>query len=175
MRLALYTFGVFRARAGDPVNDGFKAREPAVIDEVERSPGFVARSGYADEPGPASWGTETYPRFYTERGDGWSPATLSLWESVETAMAFSYGGLHAEALRHAREWFAERDWPGYVCWWTSERPVWADGARRLERLHDGGPAPGAFTFKRAFGIDGSLVALDRADLRVLRRAARAGA
>ena len=31
-------------------------------------------------------------------GDGWTPATLSLWRDLESAMAFSYAGLHAEAV-----------------------------------------------------------------------------
>lgn len=168
MMLALYTFGVFRERAADPVNDGFKAREPANIAAVEASAGFIARSGYADEPGPESWGEETYPRFYVERGDGWSPATLSLWDGPEAAMAFSYSGIHAEALRHARAWFAERRWPGYVCWWTRERPIWRDGARRLERLHDEGASPDAFTFKRPFAPDGEPTVIDRERLQVLR-------
>ena len=168
MRLALYTFGVFRERAGDPVNDGFKKREPANIAAVERSAGFIARSGYAGEPGPASWGEETYPRFYVERGDGWSPATLSLWESPEAAMAFSYFGIHAEALRHARDWFVERRWPGYVCWWTAGRPVWIDGVKRLEQLHDEGSRPDAFTFKLPFGPNGQSTEIDREQLRVLR-------
>ena len=81
-RLALYTFGVFRERADEPVNDGFRVRNDVNLSAVEISEGFIARSGYEGDPGPASWGVQTYPRFYVERGDGWSPSTLSLWENM---------------------------------------------------------------------------------------------
>ncbi|GAN79068.1 hypothetical protein Aam_016_038 [Acidocella aminolytica 101 = DSM 11237] len=46
-----------------------------------------------------------YPKFYVDRGDGWSPVTLSLWRDLEAAFAFTYFGLHATALRRERVWF----------------------------------------------------------------------
>jgi len=79
MRLALFTFGIFREPAEHPVNDGFHTRNDSILAAVEHSDGFVARSGYDGEPGPASWCVQVYPDFYIERGDGWSPETLSLW------------------------------------------------------------------------------------------------
>jgi hypothetical protein len=78
MRSALYTFGVFAAPAQVPANDGFHARNDINLRNVDVSDGFIARSGYDGDPGPASWGTQVHPRFCVERGDGWSPSTLSL-------------------------------------------------------------------------------------------------
>src|SRR5262245_42473400 len=72
---------------------------------AESSDGFIARSGYDGEPGPESCGKQVFPRFYVERGDGWSPSTLSLWRDLELPMAFTYAGIHAEAMRYGREWF----------------------------------------------------------------------
>ena len=103
-RLALYTFGMFKGRASDPANQGFHDRNDAAFAAAEAADGFIARSGYEDEPGPASWGVQVYPRFYVERGDGWSPSTVSLWTDLESALAFSYSGLHAEARKHGRKW-----------------------------------------------------------------------
>ncbi len=105
MRAALFTFGVFREPSEHPVNQGFHARNDPVLAAVEQSGGFIARSVYDDDPGPGSWGEQVYPDFYVERGDGWSPETLSLWEDLESIAAFTYHGLHAEALRLGREWF----------------------------------------------------------------------
>src|SRR4051794_22799614 len=51
-RVALYTFGVFRAPPGDAANQGFHDRNDRNLQAVELSEGFVARSGYDDEPGP---------------------------------------------------------------------------------------------------------------------------
>ena len=98
MLVALYTFGVFRAPANDPANQGFHSRNDRNLQAVEAAEGFVARSGYDGDPGPESWGVQVFPRFYVERGDGWSPATLSLWRDLESPMAFA---LHRGSWRGA--------------------------------------------------------------------------
>lgn len=82
-------------------------------------------------------------------------------------MAFSYSGVHADALKHARRWQVERRWPALVLWWTQGRPDWADAARRFEQLHDQGPGPTAFHFKDPYGPDGERISIDRARVREL--------
>lgn len=165
-RLALYTFGVFIEPTDHPVNDGFTRRNDPILAAVEQAAGFVARSGYADDPGPDSWGQEVYPEFYVERGDGWSPATLSLWTDIESAMAFSYFGLHAEALSHGREWFFKPQWPPYAAWWVADGhvPDWTEAVRRHGLLHRLGSTAKAFNFKRPFGAAGRPVELDRREI-----------
>lgn len=176
MRLALYTFGVFRQPADDPVNQGFHDRNDPILELVDRSPGLIARSGYEDEPGPESWGTQVFPRFYVERGDEWSPSTLSLWVDMESAMAFAYHGLHAEAMRHAREWFDPPEWPPYAAWWVPDgaTPDWADAVKRHEHLHDNGPSAYCFTFKQAFGPDGSPARIDAQCVLAIAKAGKSG-
>ncbi len=170
MPVALYTFGIFRKPAEDPANDGFHALNDPVLDQVDKAVGMIARSGYASDCDATSWGREVYPRFYTERGDGWSPATLSLWQDIESILAFTYSGFHATALRRGREWFQPPDWPPLVMWWHLDAgyPTWAEGVRRHEHLHDFGPSPTAFNFKRAFDQTGTPVSIDHARLRQLR-------
>jgi Domain of unknown function (DUF3291) len=167
MRLALYTFGVFAARADDPLNRGFHDRNDVNLKNVDLSDGFIARSGYDGDPGPACWGKQVYPRFYVERGDGWSPSTLSLWEDLASPMAYTYGGVHAEAMRHGREWFVKPEWPPLVLWWVGADhvPTWQDAIVRHEQLHDMGPAPGAFHFKTAFDADGKVLDVDHEAVR----------
>lgn len=169
MRLALYTFGMFLRPSEDPANDGFHQRNDLIFELVDRSPGLLARSGYASDPGPESWGQEVYPRFYEERGDGWSPATLSLWQDLEAVFAFTYFGLHAEAMAHGREWFEQPSWPPLVLWWHAgdAYPKWSEGVARHEHLHDRGASAHAFTFKEAYGPDGARVRLDKARLKRL--------
>jgi Domain of unknown function (DUF3291) len=113
-RLALYNFGMFLLPAAHPSNQGFHDRNDLNFAVAEQSDGFIARSGYAGEPGPESWGNQVYPRFYVERGDEWSPSTLSLWRDLSSPMAYSYTGIHAEAMRQARDWFVKPEWPGYL-------------------------------------------------------------
>jgi len=168
-KLALYTFGIFIRPSEDPANDGFHHRNDPILDAVEKAPGFLARSGYDGDPGPSSWGPQVYPRFYEERGDGWSPATLSLWTDLESPMAFSYFGLHAEALAHGREWFQKGDWPPLVLWWIDgdHVPDWTEAVERHEALHDRGPSAYAFTFKQPFDAAGEPTRIDRARIKSL--------
>ncbi|WP_333830579.1 DUF3291 domain-containing protein [Pararhodobacter sp.] len=172
MPLALYTFGMFARPSADPVNDGFHALNDRVLLSVDQAEGMIARSGYASDPGPASWGPEVYPRFYEERGDGWSPATLSLWTDLEAMFAFTYSGLHAAALSRGREWFEKPAWPPLAIWWhrNAGYPTWADAVRRHEHLHDFGPTATAFTFKAPFHEQGAPVRLDKARIQALRSA-----
>ena len=170
MPLALYTFGMFAKPAEDPANDGFHALNDPVLELVDQSEGLIARSGYESDADGSSWGPETYPRFYEERGDGWSPATLSLWADMETLFSFTYFGLHAVALKRGREWFEKPDWPPLVMWWHLDQgyPTWAEGVRRHEHLHDFGPTSTAFNFKQPFDAKGAPTKLDKARLRKLR-------
>lgn len=172
MPLALYTFGIFTERAGAPSNAGFHTLNDPVLASVDQAQGFIARSGYASDPppAPASWGPETYPRFYEERGDGWSPATLSLWTDLESVFHFTYSGLHAAALRRGREWFVKPAWPPLVLWWHQGEtpPTWSEAVHRHEHMHDFGPSPKGFTFKQPFDAAGLPTKLDQTRLDRLR-------
>jgi Domain of unknown function (DUF3291) len=173
-QLALYTFGVFLRPAEHPSNDGFHRRNDPVLALVDKAPGLIARSGYEGDPGPQSWGTQVYPRFYVEAGDGWCPSTLSVWQDMEHAMAFSYFGLHAEALSHGREWFKKPEWPPYAVWWIADgnTPRWMEAVARHERLHDHGPSPHVFNFKAAFDEKGREVNLDMAKIKQISQSQR---
>ena len=169
MPLALYTFGMFAKPANDPANAGFHHLNDPILASVSQAKGFIARSGYASDGDGPSWGPEVYPRFYQETGDGWSPATLSLWEDMESLFAFTYFGLHAAAFKRGREWFQKPEWPPLVMWWHGETayPIWAEGVRRHEHLHDNGPTPMAFNFKTAFDETGAPCVLDKTRIRAL--------
>lgn len=155
-RLAIYNFGIFIERAEHPSNDDWQIREDPIMDSVAQAPGFISRSGYEGDPERESWGIQVQPRFYEERGDGWSPATLSLWESVEALFDFTYQGLHKEAFALGKQWMVRGNWPPYVLWWVNHdhQPDWAEGVARFEHLYDRGPTAHAFNFKQAFGVDG---------------------
>jgi hypothetical protein len=157
-RLAVYNFGMFREPADSAVNQGFRDLETPNFLAAERAVGFVGRAGYAGEPDQPSWGEQVYPRFYVERGDGGSPSTLSLWESL---FAFAYSGIHAQAIRRASDWLVEKRWPAYVLWWAEGIPDWRQAVARFERLHDYGPSPAAFNFKTSFDPHGAVTAIDR--------------
>ncbi|WP_420407358.1 DUF3291 domain-containing protein [Hoeflea sp.] len=168
-RLAMYNFGLHVAPYDAPEVQGFRSREPANFAAAEKAAGFIARSGYPGEPGPDSWGQQVFPRFIEGSGFDSAPSSLSLWKDVESLMAFTYAGVHAEALKNARNWNSKGYWPPLVLWWVTEdcRPDWQQGANKLEQLHDRGPEPAAFTFKQAFGPGGHPYKADRVRVKAL--------
>lgn len=161
--LAIYVFGQFRTRADHPAVEPFHAAEPAVWAAMERAEGFIARSGYEDEPGPDSWGEQVFPKYFRDNGDGCAPSIISLWQDLESALAAVYRGPHAEILRKGPDFMQETsDYPAYVLWWVpaDHQPDWLEAVERFEHLGDNGPSPQAFTFKNAFGPDGKPVTAD---------------
>ena len=116
--LAMYNFGLHVDELDSPRVQGFVRREPLNFAAAERAPGFVKRSGYRGEPGPRSWGPMAFPRFIKGSGFDSGPSSLSMWADVESLMAFAYTGVHAEALKNARNWNRKNEWPPLVLWWV---------------------------------------------------------
>lgn len=165
-RLALMTFGILHGPYGDPRVQGFVDRIDTVFAGADAAPGFVTR----------------VPRISSPDGDGWTPperfsdpayqeliaATLSLWEDPESAVAFSYRGVHGEALRGRADWFEKLDGPNHVAWWQADEgaPSWADAVARFDRVWEA-EGPEAFVLQRPFAADGSPYPLDRERVRRL--------
>lgn len=163
MKLALFTFGIFIKPADDPANDEFHNRNDPILAELDAGvPGFLGRSGYEDEDGPLEWGSFVLPHWYVEMGDGWSPATLSLWEDAEAVAAFAYTGLHGQAVKRGNLWFQTGEWPPYVMWWVMDdhRPDWAEGVARHKALFESGPSASGFNMAHPFSAEGQPASLD---------------
>ncbi|MCV9967585.1 DUF3291 domain-containing protein [Pararhizobium sp. BT-229] len=163
--LAIYNFGLHVGPEGDPRIEGFVLREPANFEAASRASGFVGRSGYRGVPGPRSWGGQVFPRFIEGSGFETAPSSLSLWTDIESLMAFSYNGVHADALKHGRNWNVKQSWPPLVLWWVDRRTDWSEAVERLEYLHDHGASARAFTFKEPFAADGEVYQIDRERVR----------
>jgi hypothetical protein len=166
-RLALYNFGIHVAPYDSPAVEGFRLREALNFEAAARAEGFLGRSGYPGEEGPASWGEQVFPRYLDGSGFTTGPSSLSLWRDIESLMAFSYNGVHAEALKGARLWNRRQTWPPLVLWWVEagKFPQWQDGVDRLHRLSDYGPTAEAFSFKAPFDSQGRPMVIDRAVVR----------
>lgn len=166
--LAIYNFGIHVDRSDSPAVRGFNLREPLNFAAAERAPGFVGRSGYEGIPGRRSWGPLVFPRLLEARG-GDAVSSLSLWTDIESLMAFSYTGVHAEAMKHARNWNQVQEWPALVLFWVpaGDRPSWESAVERFERLADRGAGPEAFTFKQPYDFEGNTVEIDRTRVKAL--------
>ncbi len=114
-KLAFMNIGILLQPFGNPQVRGFEQRIPDVFSVTEGSHGFVA---LLDEP------PDVPPVFRAPEFAGRVAHALSVWQNLESVMAYSYGGLHAEALAKRKDWFLHGTWPGYVAWWVGEdQPV----------------------------------------------------
>jgi hypothetical protein len=131
------------ARALAPPDSATMADFYAQVAEVnalaEASPGFVWR--------PVS-GSEAEQGF----NDPLLLLNLSVWESIDALRAFTYRSRHLEVFRRRHLWFTPPGGPSHVLWWipAGQRPAFVEGAERLQRLAQSGPAPEAFTFASPF-------------------------
>lgn len=121
--------------------------------------GFVAASGPIEAAGAAATGFVWRTHAEVPRGArlhpfawdlGNSPGlvvNLSVWESLEALRRFVHDGLHREALRQRRSWFAQHPEATSVLWWVpvGRRPRMREAADRLRHLREHGPTAYAFT------------------------------
>lgn len=79
---------------------------------------------------------------------------LSIWESIESLLEFTYHSKHALALERRSEWFEQHDWPNYILYWVSagHLPTEKEVKQRLDYLAHHGPTPFAFTFENPFWV-----------------------
>lgn len=165
-RLALLTFGILKGPRDDPHVQGFIERIDAVFATADAAPGFVTRVPRIFADGDNLW---TPPqRFSDPTYQELIAATLSLWEDVESALAFSYRGSHAEALRGRADWFEKLDGPNHAAWWHEgdEHPAWSEAVARYDRLWDG-ERPDTFLLQRPYDPGGTPYDVDRERVRSL--------
>jgi len=163
-RIAFMTMGILHKSIHDPLVQGYVNRIEANFNAAERSPGYIAHSRYTQELGDFDWGGLHIPfMFQSNELDDRRLMTLSLWQDLESVMAFAYNGLHAEALRFRREWFVRSEFPNYVAWWIkdAETPTWREACKRYEYLYNNGSTSEAFDFKQPFGSDGKPLRVER--------------
>lgn len=170
-RIAFMTIGVLKQPMGHPEIQGFIDRLSAVFGSADGSPGFIARSGRDSlDAESESWGEFVVPDFFRSiENPGQVPATLSLWEDLESVIAYAYRGAHGEAMGKRTEWFKTDTGPGYVAWWVEHDhiPTFAEASLRWANLHQLGPTPFAFDFKKPFAANGEPYDLARDRIRAL--------
>lgn len=151
--IAFFTLNVAREPFSHPQLRGFVERMEPILAQASATAGFIAFAPamrLAQDDPALVWPAARPP----ERE---AAMTLTLWRDLESAFAFAYSGLHAEALQLRREWTIPPEWPNYVAWWIAdddEPPTWRVAAERHEWLRQRGPTPDAFDFRTPFDAQG---------------------
>ena len=65
-----------------------------------------------------SWGEVVLPKCCPKLETDQVAMTLSLWDDLESVVAFSHHGAHGGALANRKDWFQSLGLPTYVAWWV---------------------------------------------------------
>lgn len=107
---------------------------------ADKSPGFVWR-----------WVEEPDSGVHKIFGDPSFVVNMSVWESREALMDFTYRSQHVEIFKRRNEWFEKPDSAHMVCWYTKETEITLyEAKRRLDRLNTFGESPIGFTFRSTY-------------------------
>ena len=141
-QLAQLNVGQLRAPVEHPDSAGFADNLDPVNATAEAADGFVWR--LQDESGNATG--------FERNGDPLRILNLSVWNSIETLRAFTFGAGHVEFMRRRLEWFHPRDDAHLVLWWVpaGHEPSIEEAEDRLAQLQALGPTPAGFTFGHPF-------------------------
>jgi hypothetical protein len=140
--LAQINIGRLTAPIDHPQNAGFVALLDEVNALAESAPGFVWR--LKSEAGNATdIAYDDDPRVIVN---------MSVWKSVESLQAFTYGPRHMGVFRDRGRWFEKMSQPSYCLWWAPEGypPTVAEGRRRLTYYQQHGATPFSFWFSQRF-------------------------
>lgn len=142
----MYLAQINIARLLEPLDSPLLADFVSELDQInllaENSPGFVWR--LKEENGNAT------------NIDVFQDATLivnmSVWESIEHLMAFTYRSGHVEVFKKRAKWFERSNAPHLALWWTTGNPMpdAFEGRDRLLHLRAHGETNHAFSFKKVF-------------------------
>lgn len=94
-KIVFMTTGLLHEPMGHPRVQGFMRRIPGVYGAAAASEGFLGFPAEQGDPTPLVYRTGEFA--------GRAPTTLSVWRDLESVFAFSYAGVHAEALGKRHE------------------------------------------------------------------------
>jgi hypothetical protein len=141
--LAQINIGRLIAPPDDPRIADFVNQLDEINALAERSPGFVWR--LKSDAGNAL-------DIMYDPGDPSMNVNMSVWESIDDLLAFTYQTTHIEVFKRRAEWFEKPSKPHYCLWWVPVGcvPTVAEGRERLEHYQTYGATEVAFWFSQRF-------------------------
>lgn len=142
MHLAQLNIANMIAPLDSPVMADFVANLDPINAIADTSPGFVWR--LKDESNSA-----TAIKIFD---DDFLIVNMSVWEDIDSLMAYVYRSAHVEIFKRRKEWFEKMKEMHMVLWHIPEGhiPEVKEGQERLVHLRQHGETPYAFSFKKRF-------------------------
>jgi hypothetical protein len=147
--LAQVNIAKMKAAIDHPVMAEFVANLDYINSVAENSEGFIWR--LKDESNNA-----TSIKIYD---DDFMIVNMSVWESAETLSRYVYHSDHVEIYKKRKAWFDQMKEMHMALWYTPEgvMPTVSDAIIRLDYLRLHGSTPFAFTFKKSFTEEQSVL------------------
>lgn len=80
---------------------------------------------------------------------------MSVWQSMDALLKFTYKSGHVELFKRRKEWFSAIEDMHMVCWYVPQnhQPSIEEAKKRLDFANENGESPYAFTFKKRFSVE----------------------
>jgi hypothetical protein len=140
--LAQINIGRLIAPIDDPRIADFVNQLEAINALADATPGFIWRL-------QSSSGNATDVPY---SDDPTIMVNMSVWQSLDALLAYTYTSKHIEVLRDRAKWFEKMDKPHYCLWWVpaGHIPSVTEGRERLEHYQLHGATPYSFWFSKRF-------------------------
>jgi hypothetical protein len=140
--LAQINIGRLIAPIDDPRIADFVNQLEAINALADATPGFIWRL-------QSSSGNATDVPY---NDDPTIMVNMSVWQSLDALLAYTYTSKHIEVLRDRAKWFEKMDKPHYCLWWVpaGHIPSVTEGRERLEHYQLHGATPYSFWFSKRF-------------------------
>jgi hypothetical protein len=130
-------------RLDDPRMAYFVNNTARINTLAEESSGFIWR-----------WIEEPPNEIYEVFGDPSFIFNMSLWESKETLLTFTYNTAHVDVYKRRKEWFSKLKDNHMVCWYTKGSTMSLQEAKkRLYHLNTKRETAYTFSFRSKFTLE----------------------
>ena len=128
----------------DPIMVGFVQGMAHINEQAERAHGFVWRLKLIDDPP----GTES--QIFGEN----MVVNVSVWESTDQLIIFTYTGDHLDFYQRRAEWIEKSTAPMMAMWYirTGTVPTLDEAKQRLDYICEHGASPYAFTMRHSYPV-----------------------
>lgn len=164
-RIAMLTTGPLLENLDAEKFAEFEKLSGQIFEQFGRAKGAISHTGgISEEASSDLWGKWSVPEIYQEDAKtSYIIQTISIWQDLESMVAFSYHGIHAQGLKRKHEWVQKLSRPNHVIWWINDnhQPTWTEGTTHYDRIVKHGTSAQAFNIKDLYDSQGEPVKLNQ--------------